>query len=133
MNVNVSLENAYFLSYNKLEFAKKSNLYVSIFLIVAGLIGHSLTILVFSQSRFRRNSANVFLLLLAVSLFNYFIRIFYPKLKLKVNDAGFLLSHFFEDTLKTFRLFYSVHNTFFDALNIVDRFEIACRLVNYLR
>ncbi len=60
-------ENAYFSSYDKLELAKKINLYLSIFLIIAGLIGHMLTILVFAQNRFRRNSANVFLLLLAVS------------------------------------------------------------------
>jgi len=64
---NEFFENVYFSSYDKLELAKKMNLYLSIFLIIAGLIGHMLTILVFAQNRFRRNSANVFLLLLAVS------------------------------------------------------------------
>ncbi len=63
------------------------------------------------------------------SVSQYFLKIFFNQ----VIDAGFLITHFFEDTLKTYRLIYEVHSTFYDTINIVDKYDIACRLVNYFR
>jgi uncharacterized membrane protein YeaQ/YmgE (transglycosylase-associated protein family) len=63
---------------------KMINLYASIFIILFGLIGHFLTILVFSQHRFRNNSTNIYSFVLAIV------------------DSLFLLIHFGEDTIRTY-------------------------------
>ena len=113
-----SVETAYIDSFKRLEMAKKVNLFPSLFLIIAGLIGHSLTIVVFAQKRFRKNSANVFLICLAV------------------NDALYLIMHFFEDSVKTFFVLYlnsSGVNIFMNHLNITDKYVCVCRLINYMR
>ena len=84
--------------------SKKISIYGSIFLIILGLIGHSLTIFVFIQKRFRQNSSNVFLLCLAIT------------------DALYLIVHFFEDTIKTARDVYSENYPFILLLNIIGKF-----------
>jgi hypothetical protein len=66
---------------------------ISVFLIIIiGLIGNVLAITVFIQKRFRRKSTEVFFLVLAIS------------------DGLFLLTHFFEDTLRTYIDFYIHRN-----------------------
>ena len=102
---------------NTFEKSRKINSFISLAFILIGLIGHSLTIYVFVQKRFRKNSSNVYLLCLAI------------------NDALFLIIHFFEDTIKTFKEFYlkENHQNVLHAINITDRFVLACYLINYLR
>jgi hypothetical protein len=68
-------------SFQTLEKSRKINLCFTIFFLIVGLIGHFLTIFVYAQKRFRKNSCNVYLLYLAF------------------NDALFLIAHFFEDTV----------------------------------
>jgi hypothetical protein len=127
------------------------NIFVTIVIIIIGLIGNSLGVYVFMQRRFRNHSSSIYLLFLCLS------------------DGLFLLMHFFEDTLRTFidvflnadtsydgpdaaclnstgyqnpfKIATSVGGTaqpgLFDAalrsINITDRFNLACRIVNFLR
>lgn len=99
------------------ELFRKINLYITLVLMVIGTMGHSLTIFVFLQKRFRKNSSNVYFLCLAI------------------NDALFLVTHFFEDSVRTFKDIYlkDSFNELFNLFNITDRFILACYLVNYLR
>ncbi len=76
---------------------------------LSGLLGHSLTIYVFAQKRFRKNSSNVFLLCLAI------------------NDGLYLITHFFEDTIRS--TYIHANNQF----NLIDQYNIACQLINYFR
>lgn len=68
----------FLLSNYFLEQTRKINILTVLIIIIVGLVGNFLTIVVFSQKRFRINSSNVYLLCLAVV------------------DALFLLLHFFE-------------------------------------
>jgi len=102
---------------------RKITAFISIGIICIGLIGHWLTIIVFGQKRFRKNPSNIYLLCLAL------------------NDSFFLCIHFFEDTIKSLNDSYSkqfdkmnpILVDFLERLNILERFEITCRLINYLR
>ena len=49
-----------------LERTVKINIFTSTFILLIGLIGHSLTIFLYSQKRFLLNSSNVYLLCLAI-------------------------------------------------------------------
>lgn len=49
-----------------LEKTLKINLFTSTCILLIGLIGHSLTIFIYSQKRFLLNSSNVYLLCLAI-------------------------------------------------------------------
>ena len=62
----------------------KFNVYFSLIVIMIGLCGNFITIFVFSQKKFRKNSSNVYLLALAII------------------DILFLITHFFEDTIRTY-------------------------------
>jgi hypothetical protein len=127
---------------NFLDRTRQINLFATIGLIIIGLIGNTLAVIVFIQKRFRLRSPGVYLLCLAIS------------------DGTFLLTHFFEDTLRTYIDVYIRNNksiipypecnkkseinitaslntttttSIFLSINITDQFEISCRLVNYLR
>ena len=93
------------------------NLIVSVLVIIFGLTGNFFIVYIFAQKRFRTNSSNVYLLCLGL------------------NDALFLLIHFFESSLRTFQSITSskVTNDFIKLINITDKFNFTCRLVNYLR
>ena len=93
-----------------LGFSRKANIFVISSIVFIGLIGHLLTICVYSQRRFRQNFNSVYLLVLAI------------------NDSLFLIVHYFEDTVRTIKDVYSV-----DLLNLVDISELACYLFSYLR
>jgi hypothetical protein len=65
------------------------NSILTIIIIIFGLIGHSLTIFVYSQNRFRRNSSNIYFLCLAL------------------NDSAYLIFHFliqFSSLIDTFEM-----------------------------
>lgn len=116
----------YLRSFQMLEIARELSIYTTFFLVLIGLIGNFLIIFVFCQSRFRSNSSNVYLLCLAV------------------NDSLFLLVHLIEDTVKNYERMFIHDNShsnnstnsfefFFILLNITNRYDVACRLINYLR
>ena len=102
-----------------LEISRKVNLFLTLFIIVFGLVGHALTILVYGQKRFRRNSSNVYLLCLAIV------------------DSMYLIVHFLKNTIRTYTDIYSTDQSYVNALiqsiNLIDRNDFACRLINYLR
>lgn len=116
---NISIEHylvLYTESLKQLEKYRKINILTTVLFIVIGLLGHFLTIFVFVQKRFRKNSSNVYLLCLAI------------------NDALFLITHFFEDTIRTYiNLNEEVSSPFLESLNITDRFNLSCQLINYFR
>ena len=96
--------------------------FATIAVIAIGLLGNCVTIFVFSQKRFRVNSSNIYLLCLAII------------------DSVFLIVHIFEDLLRQYEEIYQEFNEFdvstnqmMNALNITDRFELACILINFLR
>ena len=128
------------------EKVRKYNIEFSTLIIIIGLIGNSLAVFVFSHKKFRKNSSSVYFLCLAIS------------------DGLFLLTHFFEDTLRTYIDMYfnqniQVHDmcrnhtdvlknnlsaiyvtylspqaqSFIRLLNITDKFNIFCILINYFR
>jgi hypothetical protein len=72
------MENAKDKSGLVLEFSRIINVYATLVIIIIGLIGHSMTLLMYSKKRFRSNSSNIYLLCLAVI------------------DGSFLILHFFE-------------------------------------
>lgn len=101
-----------------LEISTKINICFTIIITIIGLIGHFLTLFVYSQKRFRLNSNNIFLFCLAI------------------NDSLFLIIHFFEDTIRSIKLNYTFSakfNLFINRINIVDNSSIICWTSNYLR
>lgn len=116
-------------SLNLEEISRKVNIFTLLSVITLGLIGHYLTILVYSKKKFRTNSGHIYLLCLAVF------------------DSLFLIIHFFEDTIRTIQNVYLEESTliaknqtnrillkkFMNVINLTDKFEFPCILVNYLR
>lgn len=105
-----------------LAFSRKLNIFLGLVAILIGIVGHSLIIFVFSQKRFRTNSSNVFIFCLAM------------------NDAAYLVVHFFDDTLRTYIDLYLINTTnlntfnrFLISINVTDKYAQCCKLVNYLR
>lgn len=122
ITIGIDYEDQFLKSYGALEQSRKINIFTTIFFIAIGLIGNSLILVVFGRRRFRKNSSNVFLLCLAF------------------NDSLFLLLHFFENTLRSFKYIYVIGNSnasyltyLVTFLNITDRYEFTCRSINYLR
>ena len=108
------IEDNYLTSLKILENSRKINIFSTVVLIIFGLMGHSLTIFVFAQKRFRRNSSNVYFLCLAI------------------NDSLYLIIHFFKDTIRSYKNIYfeDSSNSF---LNLIDQFSFTCKSLNYLR
>lgn len=124
----IKYEETFLRSYDILETSKKVNVFAVVGVIIIGLIGHFLTVFVFRQRRFRTNATNIYLLCLAV------------------NDSLFLIIHFFEDTIRTYQDVFLIDYSGFKnstanyalkdmvkLLNIADRFNFTCRMINYLR
>jgi hypothetical protein len=129
-SINESLfdeELRFLKSYSTLELSRKINIFASILFILIGLVGNFFTIFIFSQKRFRTNSNNIFLLCLSI------------------NDSFFLIIHLFEDTFRTYTEMY-IHeekatdfkgkfllDTIVNFVNITDKSNVTCSLINYLR
>ena len=129
-SINESLfdeELRFLKSYSTLELSRKINIFASILFILIGLVGNFFTIFIFSQKRFRTNSNNIFLLCLSI------------------NDSFFLIIHLFEDTFRTYTEMY-IHeekatdfkgkfllDTIVNFVNITDKSNVTCMLINYLR
>lgn len=93
-----------------------------------GLIGHLLTILVYSRKKFRSNSCHIFILCITI------------------NDSLFLLVNFFEDTIRELQdiflheIDYSNNilksisvRDFFKFINITNKSNFSCISISYLR
>jgi hypothetical protein len=65
--------------------AKKINTFITICIIIIGLIGNCLTVIIYGQKKNRKNSSNIYLLCLAI------------------NDTLFLFVHFYEDTVRNLK------------------------------
>ena len=93
---NISFNDSYCekfqMAVNLFDKTREINIYTTIVVIIIGLIGNILAVIVFIQKRFRKTSSEVFFLVLAIS------------------DGLFLLTHFFEDTLRTYIDFYIHRN-----------------------
>jgi hypothetical protein len=113
-----------------LNLSKKINLITTVIVIIFGLVGNFVTILVFSQKRFRTNPSNSYLFILAII------------------DTLFLVIHFFEDTIRTWKdillsstttsnnatsITQTTTTNFINLINITDQYEISCKLINFLR
>ena len=118
-NKNFSTFKIQILSRNSelfLEFVRKINLNASIIVIFIGLIGNLLIKVVFLREKFRSNSSHIYLLCSAIV------------------DNSFLITHFFEDSIRTYKDIYADNNTvLINFLNIVDKHNFICRLISYLR
>jgi hypothetical protein len=99
-------------SFNFLDTTNKINLFATILINCIGLIGNTLTLIIYGQSKYRLNSSNVFILILSIV------------------DSLFLIVHFFEDTIRNYKKYYLLPITFFD---IVDKNREVCILTNYFR
>ncbi|KAK2179160.1 hypothetical protein NP493_509g02003 [Ridgeia piscesae] len=84
-------------------------LYASTMFVISGLIGNSLSVLVFSSREMRGISSNVYLLLLAIS------------------DSLYLLSVFLTKTLTTIRCLYFPNS----AADIFNRSTTLCKLLQH--
>jgi hypothetical protein len=103
-----------------LESIRKINIIFNVIIITIGLIGHSMTIFLFSHKIYRNNSSNVYLFCLAVI------------------DFSFIIVHGFEDVLRTY---IDINQSeiesniikFLKFINLTDNFDISCKLVSFLR
>jgi uncharacterized membrane protein YeaQ/YmgE (transglycosylase-associated protein family) len=93
--------------------SRKINMFSMIIIICIGLIGNTITIIVFSQKRFRVNSSHVYLLFLAVI------------------DSLVLILTIFEDTIRTFISIY-MHDRINEEYQIFQNKTI-CRLMIYFQ
>jgi hypothetical protein len=123
-------------AFYQLEKSRKINVLASVLIITVGLIGNIIISSIFSNKKTRTNSARV-----------YF---FY----LSLIDCLFLVVHLFEDTIRNYNDIYnnnedhtassmaatlvvkhtkSVMDTFVSIINITDKYDLTCRLINYFR
>ena len=98
-------------SSNFLESISKINLFSTILIICIGLIGNTLTLIIYGQSKYRVNSSNVFILILSII------------------DSLFLIIHFFEDIINSFKKY----DFPIQYLNIAEINRESCMLINYFR
>lgn len=97
---------------------RELNAYFSLAVILLGLVAYSIAFYVFIQKRFRTNACDVLILFLTIT------------------DFVYLINYFFQDTLRTLSDIYlntgdSLTSQILLILNFVDRFDTACRLINY--
>lgn len=86
-----------------------------IFLSLFGILGNLIISIIFLRKRYRRDSSYIYMICLAV------------------NDNLFLLIHLSEDFFQSFELFVDETINLVPILNIVNKSDLACRLVNYFR
>ena len=104
------------------ELSRKINILCTFIIACFGILGHVLTIFVYSRKKFNKNSSHVYLYCLAI------------------NDSIFLVIHFFEDTVRSLQNVFQqpISNLdnfkqFFKFLNITDKCSLTCIVINYLR
>jgi len=97
---------------------QKFNTLLTICIIIIGLIGNFLTVFIYGQKKYRKNSSNVFLLCLAI------------------NDSLFLVVHFFEDIIHNLKSYFDLELEkiqFINKIDFISQNDLACKLANYLR
>jgi len=99
-------------STNFLEISDKINIYAALLIVCIGLIGNTLSLIIYGQSKYRLNSSHVFIFILAII------------------DSLFLIVHFFEDTVKNIGKYYLLNTNY---VNIIDTTKEICILTNYMR
>jgi hypothetical protein len=98
--------------------AKKINTFITICIIIIGLIGNCLTVIIYGQKKNRKNSSNIYLLCLAI------------------NDTLFLFVHFYEDTVRNLKSNFDFKPEiiqFINKIDIIVQNDLTCKFVNYLR
>jgi hypothetical protein len=78
----------------------------------------SLTVIIYGQKKYRKNSSNVFILCFAI------------------NDTLFLVVHFFQDTIRNIKSNFNLEQKIIEFINKIDiivQHDLACKLVIYLR
>jgi len=99
--------------------AKKINTFITICIIIIGLIGNCLTVIIYGQKKNRKNSSYIYLLCLAI------------------NDTLFLVVHFYEDTIRNLKSnnfnFKQEIIEFINKFDIIVQNDLTCKFVNYLR
>ena len=53
-------------SFNFLDLSNEINLFATILIVFIGLIGNTLSLIIYGQSKYRLNSSNVFILILSI-------------------------------------------------------------------
>jgi len=120
LSVNLTLEFIYAKMsrssefFSILESFRNINIITTLLVLTIGLIGNFLTIFVYSKKELRTNSSNVYMLCLAIT------------------DNMFLFVHLFEDTLRTLQS-VNEKNKIIQLLNLIEKYDLACRIINYLR
>jgi hypothetical protein len=82
------------------------------------LIGNFITVFIYGQKKYRKNSSNVLLLCLAI------------------NDSLFLVVHFFEDTIHNLKSYFDLEQEiifFINKIDFISQNDLACKFANYLR
>jgi hypothetical protein len=100
-----------------LVYARKLNIIITLFVILIGLVGNSLTIYIFSHKKIRSNSSHIYLLCLSLI------------------DSLFLINHFFDDTFKAYVSIYLNENSN-DENNFLSKLfkhESICGLFTFFR
>ena len=97
---------------------QKFNTLLTICIIIIGLIGNFITVFIYGQKKYRKNSSNVLLLCLAI------------------NDSLFLVVHFFEDTIHNLKSYFDLEQEiifFINKIDFISQNDLACKFANYLR
>ncbi len=130
---------------------RKLNIYLTILSIGVGLVGNALAVMVFSKKKFRVNSSSIYLFCLAISdglflLIHFFedtLRAYidhYLNKNVAVHEACKLqytmhLNNFKPHTIENYMLNETISSNghMLRLLNITDRFDFFCKLINYFR
>jgi hypothetical protein len=117
-NISILNTNEIEESENFLTKIQKFNTLFTICIIIIGLIGNFITVIIYGQKKYRKNSSNVFILCLAI------------------NDTLFLVVHFFQDTIRNIKSNFDLEQTIIEFINKIDiivHHDLACKLIIYLR
>ncbi len=135
---------------NKSEFIRKLNINVSCLFIVIGILGNCLGVFVFIQKRFRTHSSSIYLLFICLIdglflLIHFFEDTLRTYIDVYLNNESYPSdsrcqsiygrSGFVTEKTQNVKYgdFFLFLNSFLRSINITDRFDFTCRLVNFLR
>lgn len=136
------------------ENTRKVNIFITIIIITIGIIGNGLAVFVFAQKKFRLHSSSIYLLCLCFCdglflLMHFFEDTLRTYIDVYLNDntnsvtpecVKALGASVISTTLSPYSIIPQAANlskhhmdNWLKLLNITDRFDFSCRLVNYLR
>ena len=155
-NTTTSLDSdqAFPKAFDQLDQNRRINIIASIFIIVFGLVSNSTIAFVFHFKKFKIGPNQIYLFYLAiidasfliVHLFEVFYSFFFCstnkniKFNFKFKDTIRNYNDIFDSSQNLFLNLSNVNSTrtseltvFINFFNIIDKFDIVCRIVNYLR